>query len=96
MAGLLRTIEHDRTDRNAHLGARVADKGRRLKGHEPVEAGLARVGVYVAGWVKSGKLAAVRGTVGKRRCWRIDIESAVCGKQAELFDQMMNAQSEET
>jgi excisionase family DNA binding protein len=58
-----------------------------------------RLGVsksQVAYWVKSGKLAAVRVTVAKRRCWRIDTESATCGKQAELFDQMINAQSEET
>ena len=58
-----------------------------------------RLGVsksQVAYWVKSGKLPAVRVTVGKRLCWRIDPESATCGKQAELFDQMINAQSEET
>jgi excisionase family DNA binding protein len=49
-----------------------------------------RLGVsksLVAYWVKSGKLAAVRVTVGKRRCWRIDIESATCGRQHDIFEQ---------
>ena len=50
----------------------------------------------VAYWVKSGKLPAVRVTVGKRRCWRIDIQSATCGKQADLLDQIINAHYEET
>jgi DNA invertase Pin-like site-specific DNA recombinase len=50
----------------------------------------------VAYWVKSGKLAAVRVTVGKRRCWRIDVESASCGTQGGLFDQMSNAQIQES
>lgn len=47
-----------------------------------------RLGVskpQVAYWVKSGKLAAVRVRVGKRRCWKIDVDSATCGKQDELF-----------
>jgi hypothetical protein len=47
-------------------------------------------------WVKTGKLAAVRVTVGKRRCWRIDVDSATCGPQGGLFDQMSNARSQET
>jgi excisionase family DNA binding protein len=51
---------------------------------------------HVAYWVKSGKLAAVRVTVGKRRCWRIDVQSATCGKQADLLDQIVNAHCEET
>ncbi len=58
-----------------------------------------RLGVstsQVAYWVKSEKLAAQRVTVGKRSCWRIDVESATCGKQAALFDQMTNAQSKES
>ncbi|MCH8228044.1 MAG: hypothetical protein IIC63_06490 [Proteobacteria bacterium] len=38
-------------------------------------------------WVKSGKLAARRVTAGKRKCWRIDIESATCGLQIDIFDQ---------
>ncbi len=37
-------------------------------------------------WVKSGKLAAVRVTVGKRRCWKIDLKSATCGQQHDLFE----------
>jgi len=58
-----------------------------------------RLGVsksQVAYWVKTGKLSAVQATVGKRRCWRIDINSAACGKQAGLFDQMSKAHREET
>lgn len=58
-----------------------------------------RLGVsksQVAYWVKSGKLAAVRVTVGKRLCWRIDVDSATCGKQVDIFDQMINAQFEES
>jgi len=50
----------------------------------------------VAYWVKSGKLPAVHVTVGKRRCWRIDIQSATCGKQLDLLEQIINAHSEET
>jgi DNA-binding transcriptional regulator YiaG len=40
----------------------------------------------VAHLVKTGKLEAVRAQVGKRQCWRIDVESADCGAQASLFD----------
>ena len=50
----------------------------------------------VAYWVKTGKLNAVQATVGKRRCWRIEIDSVTCGKQRGLFDQMCNAHREET
>ena len=50
----------------------------------------------VAYWVKTGKLPAVRVTVGHRRCWRIDVESATCGKQEALFDQITNADFEES
>lgn len=58
-----------------------------------------RLGVsksQVAYWVKSGKLPAVRVTVGKRRCWRIDVDSATCAKQGGLFDQMRNANFQES
>lgn len=44
----------------------------------------------VAHLVKQGKLRAVRTTVGKRECWRIDVSSADCGLQPELFDSMIN------
>ena len=50
----------------------------------------------VSYWVKSRKLVAQRVTVGKRSCWRIDVESATCGNQVALFDQMTNAYSKET
>jgi len=48
-----------------------------------------RLGVstsLVTYWVKSGKLAAVRVTVGKRRCWKIDIKSTTCGQQHDFFE----------
>jgi excisionase family DNA binding protein len=51
---------------------------------------------HVAYLVKTGKLTAVHTTVGGRRCWRINISSAACGKQPGLFDQMINAHCEET
>jgi len=49
----------------------------------------------VAYMVKRGKLDAVRTTVGKRSCWRIDVSSATCGKQNELFDQMSSESTRE-
>ena len=58
-----------------------------------------RLGVsksQAAYWVKSGKLPAVRVTVGARRCWRIDVNSTTCGNQSGLFDPMSNAASKET
>ncbi len=57
-----------------------------------------RLGVsksLAAYWVKQGKLPAVRTTVGKRRCWRIDLSSATCAHQRGLFDQMINSQRKE-
>ena len=50
---------------------------------------------HVAYLVKTGKLPAVRATVGKRTCWRIDVSSATCGRQADLFDQPINEQTKE-
>ncbi|MCP3985263.1 MAG: recombinase family protein [bacterium] len=41
-------------------------------------------------WVKTGKLPAVRTTIGKRRCWRIDVSSTTLGRQADMFEQMSN------
>ncbi len=82
-----------------------AEVRKRLSGGEVPEGwvGLSeaarRLGVsksQVAYWVKTGKLNAVQTTVGKRHCWRIDIDSATCGKQDGLFDQMSNAHREET
>ena len=37
-------------------------------------------------WSNEGQLQAVRTKVGKRECWRIDVSSATCGPQSELFD----------
>jgi len=50
---------------------------------------------HVAYLVNTGKLNAVQATVGKRRCWRIDVNSDTCAKQGRLFDPMSNAHCEE-
>lgn len=50
---------------------------------------------HVTYLVKTGKLDAVRVTVGKRTCWRIDVDSATCGRQTELFDQKPNGKPTE-
>ncbi|MBI2322135.1 MAG: helix-turn-helix domain-containing protein [Chloroflexi bacterium] len=50
---------------------------------------------HVAYLVKAGKLPAVHATVGKRRCWRIDVSSTTCGRQSGFFDQMQSATPEE-
>jgi len=55
----------------------VSEAARRLGVSKPL----------VTYWVKSGKLTAKRVSVGKRKCWRIDIESATCGLQNDIFDQ---------
>jgi hypothetical protein len=57
---------------------------------------LGRSKSHVAYLVKTGKLGAVHTTVGKRRCWRIDVDSASCGTQSDLFDQMTNDHCQET
>jgi len=46
----------------------------------------------VAYWVKHGKLVAVRTKVGQRPCWRIDVSSATCARQNDLFDQKINVE----
>jgi excisionase family DNA binding protein len=50
---------------------------------------------HVAYLVKQGKLKAVRTRVGSRHCWRIDVSSASCGRQADLLDQMEGASTKE-
>jgi excisionase family DNA binding protein len=42
---------------------------------------------HVAYLVKTGKLEAVQTIVRKARRWRINVESATCGRQEELFEQ---------
>lgn len=49
----------------------------------------------VAHWVKQGKLPAMRTTVGKRECWRIDLSSVTCGRQHDLFDSTINANTQD-
>lgn len=46
-------------------------------------------------WVKQGKLEAVRTTVGKRQCWRINVPAATCARQGGLFDQTSTAERRE-
>jgi excisionase family DNA binding protein len=83
----------------------TAEVRRRLSGGDAPEGwvGLSeaarRLGLsksHVVYLVKTGKLNAVQTTVGKRRCWRIDLDSATCATQVGLFDQMTNAHREET
>ena len=50
---------------------------------------------HVAYLVKQGKLRAMRTRVGSRQCWRIDVASATCGRQADLLDQMKDGLSKE-
>lgn len=50
---------------------------------------------HVAYLVKQGKLRAVRTKVGTRQCWRIDVSSATCGRQADLLDQMEGVSTKE-
>jgi len=50
---------------------------------------------HVTYLVKTGKLQAVRATVGRRTCWRIDVDSATCGRQAHLFEQKRNEETAE-
>jgi DNA invertase Pin-like site-specific DNA recombinase len=49
----------------------------------------------VAYLVKTGKLEAMRTTVGKRECWKIDVSSAPGGQIRGLFDPMHNDDSQE-
>jgi excisionase family DNA binding protein len=51
---------------------------------------------HVAYLVKRGQLKAVRTKVGKRECWRIDVSSATCGLQSELFDKPAGDTSEDS
>jgi len=52
-----------------------------------LEQAARKVGVSkqsVASWVKSGKLPAMRVARGRRKGWRICVESMGCGKQLDL------------
>lgn len=78
---------------------------RRLNGGEAPEGwvGLTkaarRLGLSksrVAYLVKTGKLNAVRATVGKRRCWRIDVSSTTYADQKGLFNQISNSHGKGT
>lgn len=45
---------------------------------------------HVAYLVKTGKLEAMQTIIRKARRWRINVESATCGRQNELFEQKTN------
>jgi excisionase family DNA binding protein len=51
---------------------------------------------HVAHLVKTGKLRAMRTQVGKRQCWRIDVTTATCRRQNDLFDQMTSNDRKES
>jgi hypothetical protein len=57
--------------------------------------GLGLFKSHVTYLVNTGKLHAVQATVGKRCCWRIDVNSATYAKQERLFDHMSNPYCEE-
>jgi len=78
---------------------------RRLNGGEAPEGwvGLTeaarRLGLSksrVAYLVKTGKLDAARATVGKRRCWRIDVSSTTYANQKGLFNQISSSHGKGT
>ncbi len=50
---------------------------------------------HVAHLVKQGKLKAVRTKVGKRTVWRIDVSSATCAAQTDLFTKCAGPTAEE-
>ena len=51
---------------------------------------------HVAYLVRTGKLPAVRTTVGTTTCWRIDVSTATCGAQQRLFDHEGDGNGENT
>ncbi len=51
---------------------------------------------HVAYLVRTGKLPAVRTTVGTSACWRIDVSTTTCGAQQGLFDPEGNGNGENT
>jgi len=50
---------------------------------------------HVSYMVKRGKLPAMRTTAGGRRCWKIDLSSATCGRQRDLLDETVEDTSSE-
>ncbi len=51
---------------------------------------------HVVYLVRTGKLPAVRTTVGTSTCWRIDVSTATCGDQQQLFEPRGNDNGEDT
>lgn len=50
----------------------------------------------VAYLVNTGQLKAVRTTVAKRQCWRIDVSSTDCAVQTDMLDQMTSTRGKES
>ena len=49
---------------------------------------------YVVYLIKTSRLEAVQVSVRKQRCWRINLDSAVSGQQAEMFSKNDNSVEE--
>ena len=45
---------------------------------------------YVVYMIKTGRLEAVQVSVRKQRCWRINLDSATCKQQTEMFGRNNN------
>ena len=58
----------------------VAEAARRL--------GLSKS--HVVYLIKTGRLEAMQVAFRNRRCWRINLDSSICGRQAEMFEQKTN------
>jgi excisionase family DNA binding protein len=50
---------------------------------------------HVVYLVKTGKLRAVHTTVGKRRCWKVDVSSTKFAAQSDLFEQNRSRRKKE-
>jgi excisionase family DNA binding protein len=50
---------------------------------------------HVVYLIKAGRLEAMQITFRTRRCWRINLDSATCGRQAEMFGEKGNDDSKE-
>ena len=70
------------------LSGRDAPEGWVSLGEAARRLGMSRS--HVAYLVKTGKLEAMQTIVRKARRWRINVESATCGRQPELFEQKTN------
>ena len=68
------------------------------KGWVGITEGAKLLGIsksHVVYLVKTGKLPAVHTTVGKRRCWKVDVSSREFAAQSDLFEQNSNTRKKE-